>query len=102
MLSFVPANAVLRDAGCPPTLRHHRHLVLHGPGVLRTVATGFIGREAEEQRLSVISPNLLACCDCAKSSCHVNYTCNPRVAKATIEDELLRAAPGWASAYRRP
>jgi hypothetical protein len=65
-LSMVPAHLVLSTSQCPPNLRHHRFVVLHGPGVLRTLATGYVGSSAQRprdeptHRLTVVSPNLLA------------------------------------------
>ena len=100
MLSFVPAGSVLRGADASPNLRHHRFVVLFGKSVLRTIATGYIGSDASLW-LTVVSPNLLVCGGCAKSSCHVEYTVAPRgQGPSTIEDEIKRAAGKWKGRWR--
>lgn len=125
MLSNVPALCVLREAGVPPTLRHHRWVVLHGAGVLRCLVTGYVASrplgasaaadgssgpavdrsalvrgDAAWFRLTVVSPNLLVCGDCARSSCRVQYTVRDR-GRGTIDDECAREAARWAAAYGR-
>ncbi len=106
MLSLTLPAAVLRSAGCPPTLRNHRFLVVHGDGLLRTLATGHIEANrgsgartnATELRLTIVSPNLVKCGECAASSCHVEYTVVRRSAAATtIDEEVRRAATAWAA-----
>lgn len=111
MLSFVPAGAVLRDAKCSPKLAAHRFVIIHGEGVLRTLATGHIeargapaARAEAALRLTVASPNLCGCGDCAKSSCHVEYVVRSRRggllgARAklpSVEEEMQSAAGGWS------
>lgn len=106
MLSLTPATAVLRGAGCTPVLRHHRFIVLQREGVLRTIATGYVGgvvfgqsgaapQRHDNHRITVISPNLLGCGDCAVKSCHVEYTvrehAHREVGDAPAADELR----GW-------
>ena len=111
MLSFVPAKAVLRSAGVSPNLRSHRFVVIHGTGVLRTLATGHIEADGAllhdeaALQLIVVSPNLLECGDCAASACHVQYVVRARrrwpwlVPKQlpSIDDEMHRCAGRWCT-----
>jgi len=105
-LSMVPAHLVLSTSQCPPNLRHHRFVVLHGPGVLRTLATGYVGSSAQRprdeptHRLTVVSPNLLACGNCQVKSCHIEYVTTLRSrTPITIDDEVRVDTRGWAAAY---
>ena len=121
-LSFVPGNAVLRSHQCPPSLRHHRIAVLHGPGVLRALTTGYVGiggsnnesggpraaaastrlskaREEPNYMLTVVTPNLLTCGTCLAAACHVEYSCEARRAGLSIDEEMQRSAAAWFRAY---
>ena len=115
MISFVPASAVLRESGVAPTLLHHRFVILHGKGVLRTVTTGYFGASQRKgndmpaptvaaardtrYRLTAVSPNLLQCGTCAdQQACIVQYMVTER-APPSIDEEVAKAAPGWVVAY---
>ena len=85
-------------------------VVLHGDGVLRTLATGYVGgAETGDHQLTVVSPNMLdrhpvvpnsTVGACVHASCHVEYSCTPRAdGMRTADEEVRRCVSHWAAKY---